>query len=237
MSGARVPVAPGMPTKSAPTPPGPAHARSTLQDPAATAERAATAATLSRNATKTDSVLARTNRPLRAASMPSAGFVANTSPPAAGRVAIAAQGIETSRASGAPETSGAVMLPTSPPGPAPWGQPMVAVVCRTGSSGASAHSTMPIRPANIATSRADLTLSLDTRVDGRRPRRNYRREQTQSVTRERRVGGVCVCSPSRRRASTGHCGWRYRPPVQPGWRWGRTGSVAAAHPSRATSRP
>ena len=117
LSGVRVPVAPGMPMKSAPTLPGLAHARSVLHAPEATAARGATAATLYRNATKTDSVVARMKRPLRAASIPSAGFVANTSPPAAGKVAIAEQGIETSSASGAPETSGAVMSPTVPPGP------------------------------------------------------------------------------------------------------------------------
>ena len=187
-----MPVAPGMPTKSAPAAPGLAHARIALQAPAATLARGATAATWSRNATKTESALARTNRPLRAASIPSAGLVAKISPPAGGSVAIAAQGIDTSSASGAPDTRGAVILPTSPPGPTPCGQRMVAVVCRTGRSGVSAHSATPRTPARIATRRAirlDCALSLDTKVDGRRRAGGSRRERTQSVTMWRRVEG------------------------------------------------
>ena len=181
LSGASEPVAPGMPTKSAPTAPALAHARTVVHEPAATAARDATAATLSRKATVTESAVARTNRPLRDASIPSGGLVAKTNPPAAGRVAIAEQGIETSSASGAPETSGAVMFPTGAPGPALWGHRMVAVVCRTGSSGVNAHSATPVTPARTAISlairtervpcraiRPDSTLSRGTSVDGRR---------------------------------------------------------------------
>ena len=154
--------------------------RRVLQAPEATAVRGATAATLSRNATKTESAVARANSPLRAASMPSGGLVAKTRPPAGGRLAIAVQGIETSRASGAPETSGAVTLPIRPSDPVACGRPsdpvacgqrIVAVVWRTGSSGASAHSTTPASPAITATNRAirlDCARSLGTRVDGRR---------------------------------------------------------------------
>ncbi len=127
-SAARVPVAPGMPTKSAPAPPTSAQMCSVLQAPAATAGRGATAATESRNATTTTSVLARTKRPLRLASMPPGGTVENTRPPAAGRVAIARHGIETSSACGAPDTSGAVIALTIPSGPGACGQTMVAVV-------------------------------------------------------------------------------------------------------------
>ena len=82
-----------MPTKSAPTPPTLAQTCSALQAPASTAGRGATAATESRNATTTVSALARTNSPLRLASMPAGGMVENTRPPAAGSVAIAWQGI------------------------------------------------------------------------------------------------------------------------------------------------
>ena len=63
-----VPVAPGIPTKSAPTPPdvGPDVQRAArLRTPPPA--RGATAATESRNATTTVSALARTNRPLRPA--------------------------------------------------------------------------------------------------------------------------------------------------------------------------
>ena len=73
--------------------------------------------------------------------MPPGGMVENTRPPSAGSVAMAWQGIETSRASGAPDTSGAVMSVTMPSGPGACGQVMVAVVCLTGSSGTSAHSS------------------------------------------------------------------------------------------------
>ena len=52
-SGASVPVAPGMPMKSAPTWPTSAHSRSALHAPASTSARGATAATVSRNATTT----------------------------------------------------------------------------------------------------------------------------------------------------------------------------------------
>ncbi len=51
LSGSSVPVAPGMPTKSAPTAPTLAQMRSSLHAPEATSSRGATAATLSRNAT------------------------------------------------------------------------------------------------------------------------------------------------------------------------------------------
>ncbi len=60
-----------------------------------------------------------TNSPLRLASMPAGGMVENTRPPAAGSVATARQGIETSRACGAPDTSGAVMSLTARRGRAP----------------------------------------------------------------------------------------------------------------------
>ena len=106
-----------------------------LQLPAATAGRGAAAATVSRNATNTASAVARTNRPPLVASLASRGTVDSTRPPSAGSVAMAWQGIETSSASGAPDTSGAVMSVTMPSGPGAWGQAMVAVVCLTGSSG------------------------------------------------------------------------------------------------------
>ena len=77
-----------MPMKSAPTPPTFAQMCNVLQAPEATARRGATVATESRNATTTASALARTNRPLRLASIPPGGTVENTSPPAGGRVAI-----------------------------------------------------------------------------------------------------------------------------------------------------
>ena len=116
-SGARVPAAPGIPTKSAPTCPTFAQMCSALQPPAATAARWATAATESRNATNTTSVVARTNRPPFVTSLASRGTVDRTRPPSAGSVAMARQGIEMSRASGAPDTSGAVMSETMPSGP------------------------------------------------------------------------------------------------------------------------
>ena len=72
-SGARVPAAPGIPTKSAPTCPTLAQMCRTLQVPEATAGRGATAATESRNATNTVSALARTNSAVALASMPPAG--------------------------------------------------------------------------------------------------------------------------------------------------------------------
>jgi hypothetical protein len=142
-----------------------------LHAPDATAARGAAAATESRNATTTESVFARTNRPLRVASMPSAGLVDKTTPPFGGRVAITEHGIDTSSAAGAPDTSGAVMSPTFPPAATPWGHTMVAVLWVTGSNGVSAHSTSPARPASTATRRAirlDSTFSLGTSVDGRR---------------------------------------------------------------------
>src|SRR5882757_10711714 len=98
-----------MPTKSAPTPPAFAQTCTVLQAPEATAGRGATAATESRKATTTLLALAVTNNPLRVAWMPAGGMVEKTRPPAAGRVAIVRQGIDTSRACGAPDTSGAVM--------------------------------------------------------------------------------------------------------------------------------
>ena len=127
---------------------------SALQPPAATAARWATAATESRNATNTTSVVARTNRPPFVASLASRGTVESTRPPSAGSVAMAWQGIEMSRASGAPDTSGAVMSETMPSGPGAWGQRMVAVVCLTGSSGTRAHSSTPAMPATTAMSLA-----------------------------------------------------------------------------------
>ena len=184
LSGGSVPVAPGMPTNSAPAPPGLAQTLIVLHVPEATAARGATAATVSRKATTTESLLARTNSPLREASIPSAGLVENATPPPGGRVAMARQGIDASRASGAPETSGAVRFPTVPPGPGACGQRMVAVVWVTGSSGVSAHRTIPARPARTATRRAipedpagsgpssairlESLLTLGTMVDGRR---------------------------------------------------------------------
>ena len=99
-------MAPGSPMKSAPTLLTLAHMCSALQFPVATACRGATAATL-----------ARTNSPLRLASIPPEGMVEKTRPPAAGRVAMAWQGMDTSSACGAPDTSGAVTSVTSPSGP------------------------------------------------------------------------------------------------------------------------
>ncbi len=84
-----VPVAPGMPTKSAPTLPVFAHRCSVLHAPSCTALRGATAATESRNATTTVLASARTNRPLRLASMPADGMVENTRPPVCGSVVTA----------------------------------------------------------------------------------------------------------------------------------------------------
>ena len=84
------------------------------------------------------------------------------------------QGIETSSASGAPDTSGAVMSVIMPSGPGACGHAMVAVVCLTGSSGTSAHSSTPAMPATTATSLAmewnhvRSVSSRGTRVDGRR---------------------------------------------------------------------
>ena len=68
------------------------------------------------------SALARTNSPLRLASMPAGGMVENTRPPAAGSVDTAWHGIVTSRARGAPDTSGAVTSLTNPSEPMPCGQ-------------------------------------------------------------------------------------------------------------------
>ena len=98
--------------------------------------------------------------------MPAGGLVENTRPPAAGSVAIVRQGIETSSARGAPDTSGAVMSLISPSEPGACGQAMVAVVCLTGSSGTSPHSTTPAMPAMTAISRAMRWAG--TRLDGRR---------------------------------------------------------------------
>ncbi len=105
----RFPAAPGMPTKSAPATPTSAQVCSTLQAPAATAERCATAATESRNATTITSLLARTKSPPLPASTPPVGRVESTNPPSGGKVAIAEQGMEMSSARGAPDTSGAVI--------------------------------------------------------------------------------------------------------------------------------
>ena len=187
-SGASLPVAPGIPTKSAPAPPASAQMCRVLQVPAATAERGAAAATESRNATTTVSLLARTNSPLLPVSKPFTGSVDTTRPPSAGSVAIAPHGMEMSSARGAPETSGAVMSVMCPSALTPCGHRMVAVVWVTGSSGTSAHSSAPTIPATMATSRAsrcvDRSLSSwGTRDDGRRlshrrrcgPRRRLRR--------------------------------------------------------------
>ena len=107
-----------------------------------------------------------TNSPLRVASMPPGGMVEKTRPPAAGRVAIVRQGMDTSRACGAPDTSGAVTSVIRPSGPAACGHRMVAVVCLTGSSGTSPHSTTPAMPATTAMRRAMRWAG--TRLDGRR---------------------------------------------------------------------
>jgi hypothetical protein len=155
-----------MPTKSAPTAPGLAQTCRALHAPDATAGRGATAATESRKATTTLAALAVTNSPLRLDSMPPGGLVERTTPPAAGRVAIVRHGIETSNPCGAPDTSGAVTSLTSPFGPGACGQTMVAVVCSTGSSGASPHSIAPAMPATTAISRAMRWAG--TRLDGRR---------------------------------------------------------------------
>ena len=154
-SGEMTPAAPGIPMKSAPTSPGLAQMCSVLHAPDSTAGRGATAATESRTATTTTSAVARTNRPLRLESMPAGGTVDTTRPPASGSVATARQGIEMSRACGAPDTSGAVMSVISPSGPAACGHRMVAVACLTGSSGTSPHSSSPAIPATTATRRAN----------------------------------------------------------------------------------
>ena len=109
-----IPEAPGMPTNSAPAAPASAQACSTLQAPPATAGRGAAAATVSRNATTTRSLSARTNSPFLPASVPPVGRVETTKPPLAGRVAIAAHGMEMSSARGAPDTRGAVIWVTCP---------------------------------------------------------------------------------------------------------------------------
>ena len=163
-----------MPTKSAPTCPTLAQMCSTLQPPATTAVRGAAAATESRNATNTASAVARTNRAPLVMSVASLGTVDSTTPPSAGSVAMAWQGMEMSSACGAPDTSGAVMSVTMPFGPGACGHAMVAVVCLTGSSGTSAQSTTPAMPATTATSRAmpdnpvRSVSSRGTRVDVRR---------------------------------------------------------------------
>ncbi len=169
-----VPAAPGMPTKSAPTPPTLAQMCSTLQAPPATAVLGATAATESRNATTTASALARTNNPYLLASVPAAGIVENTRPPERGSVATAVQGIVTSSASGAPDTSGAVTSDTFPSVPGPCGHRIVAVVCLTGSSGTSPHNTMPASPATTAISRAMRCARWDRSLPGTRPDRMRR---------------------------------------------------------------
>ena len=148
----RMPAAPGMPTKSAPAAPASAQTCSTLQSPAAMAERFATAATVSRNATTTTSLSARTNRPFLPESTPPVGSVDTTNPPLAGRVAIAGQGTEMSSARGAPDTRGAVIWVTCPSA-MPCGHAMVAVVCLTGSNGTMRHNSRPASPAMTATKR------------------------------------------------------------------------------------
>ncbi len=154
-SAGRVPAAPGMPTNSAPAPPASAQVCSLLQAPAATAERCATAATVSRNATTITSLSARTKSPFLPVSTPPLGRVETTNPPAAGKVAIAEQGMEMSSARGAPDTSGAVIWVTCPAGPSevPCGHRTVAVVCFTGSNGTTTHSSRPTNPATTAISR------------------------------------------------------------------------------------
>jgi len=147
-----IPAAPGMPTNSAPAAPASAQACNTLQAPPATAGRGAAAATVSRNATTTRSLSARTNSPFLPASIPPAGRVETTRPPPAGRVAIAAHGMEMSNARGAPDTRGAVIWVTCP-SLVPCGHSTVAVVCFTGSNGTSAHNSRPTSPAMMATTR------------------------------------------------------------------------------------
>ena len=159
-----------MPTKSAPATPASAHMCSTLQAPAATAERCATAATVSRNATTTTSLSARTKRPFLPVSTPPTGRVETTNPPLGGNVAIAGHGMEMSSARGAPDTSGAVIWVTCPSA-VPWGHRTVAVVCFTGSNGTVRHSSRPARLATTAINRGmrcDRSLpSWGTRLDGK----------------------------------------------------------------------
>ncbi len=87
---------------------------------------------------------------------------------------MAVQGIEMSRSRGAPDTNGAVIWLMLPSAVLPCGHKIVAVVCRTGSSGTSRHSTRPAIPEATATNRAirwDRSLpSGDTRLDRRRRR-------------------------------------------------------------------
>ena len=144
-----------MPTKSAPAPPASAQVCSTLQAPAVTAERCATAATESRNATTITSLSARTKSPFLPLSTPPSGRVETTNPPLGANVAIAEQGIEMSSDRGAPDTSGAVIWVTWPAGPppVPCGHRTVAVVCLTGSNGTTAHNNRPTIPATTATNR------------------------------------------------------------------------------------
>jgi hypothetical protein len=151
-SAGSTPEAPGMPTKSAPAAPASAQMCSTLQAPAATAERGATVATVSRKATTTTSLSARTNSPFLPGSTPPVGSVETTKPPLAGRVAIAGQGMEMSNARGAPDTSGAVTWVTCP-STLPCGHRTVAVVWRTGSNGTATHSSRPTNPATTAINR------------------------------------------------------------------------------------
>ncbi len=172
-SAGSVPAAPGMPTKSAPAPPASAQACRTVQAPAATAARCATAATVSRNATTITVLSARTNRPFLPVSTPPDGRVETTRPPSAGSVAIAGHGMEMSSERGAPDTSGAVTWVTWP-STLPCGHSTVAVVCLTGASGTTRHSSSPRSPATIATTlavRCDRSLpSWGTRLDGKRRR-------------------------------------------------------------------
>jgi hypothetical protein len=85
--------------------------------------------------------------------MPPDGRVDSTRPPSAGKVAIAAQGMEISSARGAPETSGEVIWVTLPSAVLAWGHRMVEVVCFTGSNGTTAHNNKPRMPATVATNR------------------------------------------------------------------------------------
>ncbi|SHW79277.1 Uncharacterised protein [Mycobacteroides abscessus subsp. abscessus] len=94
-----------------------------------------------------------TSRPFSAACLPPLGTVPNTSPPDGGSVRSTSHGIVAFMVTGVCEISGAVTLPNWPC----CGQFSCAVVCTTGSSGVSADSTKPIRPATIATHRVTLT--------------------------------------------------------------------------------
>jgi hypothetical protein len=97
------------------------------------------------------------------ASTPPPGRVDTTSPPAAGKVAIAEQGMEMSSARGAPDTSGAVIWVTCPAGPSevPCGHRTVAVVCFTGSNGTTTESSTPTNPAKPTKTAINLGIRCD----------------------------------------------------------------------------